>query len=128
MVGLLGHPRLPLSRKALWLNREAGCERWGGHCFIVSIVVLLCLTTAFMQIWSTSDSFSVFGGSLGIHHSGKLSMLVAALQPVAEAASASLSKLVYELADCCRTIAMLCVDTVHCHVGHATKCLATADS
>ena len=30
---LLGHPRLLLLTKALWLNKEVDFERWGGRCY-----------------------------------------------------------------------------------------------
>ena len=30
-VLLLGHPRLLLLEKALWLNKEVSFERWDGH-------------------------------------------------------------------------------------------------
>ena len=32
IVLLLGHPRLLLLKKASWLNKEVGFERWDGHC------------------------------------------------------------------------------------------------
>ena len=38
IVLLLGHPRLLLLKKASWLNKEVGFERWGGHCITFKIM------------------------------------------------------------------------------------------